>query len=248
VTGDHDACERRTGIGMTRNGAFAPWVKVPLRNCVLVPDALSDELAALAEPLSISMQALRVAGDLTGQRVLVMGPGTIGQGIAVLARRAGAAQVVISGFDDGARLAVLRRMGFEATVDVAHQSLSDATRPHTNGEAFDVVFEATGVPETIAESLALLRRNGIVVVTGIHARPLALDLTTLVRRQQQLRGSFRPPESDWPAALALMGEMGDVMAPMISHVLPLTQALEGFALAHGKQASKVLLRPQTGHV
>lgn len=67
-----------------------------------------------------------------------------------------------------------------------------------------------------------------------------------MRRQQQLRGSFRPPESDWPLALALMGELGAVMAPMVSHVLPLSQAMEGFALAHGKQASKVLLCPQPG--
>ena len=242
----HDACEQRTGIGMTRDGAFAPWVRVPRRNCVPVPDGLSDELAALAEPLSISMQAIRVAGDLTGQRVLVMGPGTIGQGIAVLARRAAAAQVVVSGRDDAARFDALRRMGFDALADVAGMSLAEATAPYTNGESFDVVFEATGVPETISEALPLLRRNGIVVVTGIHARPLSLDLTTLVRKQQQLRGSFRPPESDWPQALALMGEVGDLIAPMVSHVLPLSRAMEGFALAHGKQASKVLLRPEDG--
>jgi threonine dehydrogenase-like Zn-dependent dehydrogenase len=240
----HDDCESRTGVGMTRDGAFAPWVQVPARNCVPVPDGLSDALAALAEPLSISMQAMRVAGDVAGQRVLVMGPGTIGQGIAVLARRAGAAQVVVSGRDDAARLDALRRMGFDTLSDVAGMSLADATSPYTRGEPFDVVFEATGVPETITEALPLLRRNGIVVVTGIHARALSLDLTTLVRRQLQLRGSFRPPESDWPQALALMGEIGDVMAPMVSHELPLSQALEGFALAHGKQASKVLLRPE----
>jgi threonine dehydrogenase-like Zn-dependent dehydrogenase len=137
-------------------------------------------------------------------------------------------------------------MGFDALVDVSRQALAAGVAPFTGGAPFDIVFEATGVPETITESLALLRRNGIVVVTGIHARPLALDLTSLVRKQQQLRGSFRPPESDWPEALALMGELGDVMAPMVSHVLPLSRALEGFALAHGKQASKVLLRPEAG--
>lgn len=244
--GRHDACERRTGIGMTRDGAFAPWVSVPRRNCVPVPDGLGDELAALAEPLSISMQALRVAGELRGQRVLVMGPGTIGQGIAVLARRAGAALVVVSGRDDAVRLDALRRMGFEARVDVAAQPLAQATAAYTADGPFDVVFEATGVPETINEALPLLRRNGIVVVTGIHARPLALDLTALVRRQQQLRGSFRPPESDWPEALALMEALGETLAPMVSHVLPLSRGLEGFALAHGKQASKVLLRPEAG--
>jgi 2-desacetyl-2-hydroxyethyl bacteriochlorophyllide A dehydrogenase len=247
VDGRHDDCERRRGIGMTRDGAFAGWVRVPLRNCVPVPDALSDELAALTEPLTISMQALRIAGDVAGLRVLVMGPGTIGQGIAALARRAGASQVVVSGFDDAARFDALRAMGFDALVDVKTQSLAEGTRPFTGGAPFDIVFEATGVPETITEALALLRRNGIVVVTGIHARPLALDLTPLVRNQHQLRGSFRPPESDWPRALALLAEMNTVLRPMVSHVLPLSQAREGFALAHGKQASKVLLCPDAGH-
>ena len=246
LAGDFDACERRTGLGMTRDGAFAPWVKVPARNCVPVPDGLSDELAALAEPLSISMQALRVAGEVRGRRVLVLGPGTIGQGIALLARRAGAAQVVVSGRDDTARLGALRQMGFEDLVDVARLPLAQGLAALTGGASVDVVFEATGVPETIDEALPLLRRNGIVVVTGIHARPLALDLTAMVRRQLQLRGSFRPPESDWPAALALMQELRDTMAPMVSHVLPLSQALEGFALAHARQASKVLIRPQAG--
>jgi threonine dehydrogenase-like Zn-dependent dehydrogenase len=244
AAGRHDACERRTGIGMTRNGAFASHVRVPLRNCVPVPDGVSNELAALVEPLSISMQALRVAGELRGQRVLVMGPGTIGQGIALLARHAGAAQVVVSGFDDAPRFDALRRMGFDQLADVAGATLAERTAPYTGGAAFDVVLEATGVPETINEALALLRRDGVVVVTGIHARPLTLDLTALVRRQQQLRGSFRPPESDWPRALELMRELGPVMAPMVSHVLPLSRALEGFALAHGKQASKVLLCPE----
>ena len=125
----------------------------------------------------------------------------------------------------------------------AGASLAEATAPYTEGRPFDRVFEATGVPETINDALALLRRNG-VVVTGIHTRPLALDLTALVRRQQQLRGSFRPPESDWPAALDLMLRVGASMRPMVSHVLPLCEAHAGFALAHGKQASKVLLRPE----
>jgi threonine 3-dehydrogenase len=175
-----------------------------------------------------------------------MGPGTIGHGIAALACRAGASQVVVSGFDDAARFEALRAMGLDALVDVKTRSLAEGTRPYTGGAPFDLVFEATGVPETITEALALLRRNGTVVVTGIHARPLALDLTPLVRNQQQLRGSFRPPESDWPRALALLSEMDAQLRSMVSHVLPLAQARAGFALAHGKQASKVLLCPEDG--
>jgi 2-desacetyl-2-hydroxyethyl bacteriochlorophyllide A dehydrogenase len=246
TAGNFDGCDNRRGIGMTRDGAFASLVRVPQRNCIAVPDGVADELAALVEPMSIAMQALRVAGEVAGQRVLVMGPGTIGQGIALLARHAGAAQVVVSGFDDTARFDALRQMGFDALADVAAGSLAERTAPFTGGAPFDTVFEATGVPETITQALALLKRDGVVVVTGIHARPLSLDLTPLVRRQQQLRGSFRPPESDWLRALELMRELSATMAPMVSHVLPLSQALEGFALAHDKRASKVLLRPEDG--
>ena len=83
-------------------------------------------------------------------------------------------------------------------------------------------------PKPSRKALALLRRNGIVVVTGIHARPLLLDLTPMVRNQQQLRGSFRPPESDWPLALELMGEMDAVMRPMVSHVLAPVASRRGF--------------------
>jgi hypothetical protein len=75
------------------------------------------------------------------------------------------------------------------------------------------------------------------VVTGIHARPLSLDLTPLVRNQQQLRGSFRPPESDWPQALDLMGEMDAVLSPMVSHVLPLVEGRRGLC-AGARQAGE----------
>ncbi|NDY92470.1 zinc-dependent alcohol dehydrogenase [Ideonella livida] len=243
TAGQPDACETRTGLGMTRPGAFAPWVLVPERNCVPVPPGLPDALATLAEPLSIAWQALQVAGPVAGQRVLVMGPGTIGQGVALLARRAGAAQVVVSGFDDGPRLQALRDMGFDALVDVARQPLAEAVHPHTGGAPFDLVVEATGVPATITQALPLLRRRGALVVTGIHATPLPLDLTTLVRREQQLRGSFRPQEAAWPEVLAWLATEAETLAPMVSHVLPLARGLEGFALAHGKQATKVVLCP-----
>jgi threonine 3-dehydrogenase len=243
VQGRHDDCQHRSSIDLMRDGTFDPWVRVPLRNCVPIPPTLSDELAALAEPMSIAMQALRVAGPVRGLRVLVMGPGLIGQGIAVLARRAGAAQVVVSGFGDAAHFGVLRRMGFEAVIDLSEGDLATLAEPHTGGAEFDLVIEATGVPETIHDALPLLRRNGVVVATGIHARPLSLDLTRLVRRQHQVRGSFRPAEADWAQTLLLLGELAGVIGPMVSHVLPLPQAGGGRAeQAYGSLAGKMLLR------
>lgn len=242
VQGRHEDCEHRSSIVLMRDGTFDPWVRVPLRNCVPIPPTLSDELAALAEPMSIAMQALRVAGPVRGARVLVIGPGLVGQGIAVLARRAGAAQVVVSGFGDAARFGVLRRMGFAALINMAEGDLATLAAPFTGGAEFDLVIEATGVPETIHDALPLLRRDGVVVVTGSHARPLQLDLTRLVRRQHQVRGSFRPAAAEWAQTLLLLGELAGVIEPMLSHVRAGTQAGRAQAPAYGSLAGRVMPR------
>ncbi|MBP7568242.1 MAG: alcohol dehydrogenase catalytic domain-containing protein, partial [Burkholderiaceae bacterium] len=82
---DFDACTTRQGIGVMRHGAFADWVVAPARNCVPVPAGVDPLVAALAEPLSVSLEAVRTGGVQRGDRVLVLGPGNIGQGIALFA-------------------------------------------------------------------------------------------------------------------------------------------------------------------
>ena len=110
VAGDFDACTKRKGIGVTRDGGLAKLVSVPADNCVVVPRDVDADIAALTEPMTVCAEAVATAGIKKGDRVLVLGPGNIGQGVALFAREAGAAQVVIVGKDDSLRLDVLRRM------------------------------------------------------------------------------------------------------------------------------------------
>lgn len=237
-----DACVQRRGIGVTRDGGFAPWVLVPARNCVTIPPGVDAEIAALTEPLTVSHEAVRTGNVQPGDRVLVLGPGNIGQGIALLARHAGARQVVVAGHGDTARLAVLRAMGFHDLVDFAGQGgMEQGLAPYLREGKFDVVIEATGAPSVIAPALQALRTHGILVITGIHAAPVPIDLTALVRRHQQIRGSYRAPEKNWPLVVDYMRSHQDTLRHMITHRLPLMQALEGFALARSKTATKVMI-------
>jgi threonine 3-dehydrogenase len=98
MAGDTDACITRRGIGVMRDGGFAAQVLVPARNCVAIPEGVDSEVAALAEPLTVSLEAVRTGGVRAGDRVLVLGPGNIGQGIALFARAAGVRQVVVAGY------------------------------------------------------------------------------------------------------------------------------------------------------
>ena len=123
---DPDACTNRKGLGVTLDGGLAKAVRVPAQNCVAVPPDLDADIAALTEPMTVSAEAVATGEVKPGDRVLVLGPGNIGQGAALFAREAGAAEIVIVGKDDAPRLAVLRAMGFVATVDLGERTLDDA--------------------------------------------------------------------------------------------------------------------------
>ncbi|QHE87790.1 zinc-dependent alcohol dehydrogenase [Hydrogenophaga sp. BPS33] len=241
--GRADDCVTRKGIGVSRDGAFADFVRVPVRNCVPVPQGLEPKIAALAEPLSVSWEAVRAAGVTAGDKVLVLGPGNIGQGIALFARAAGAAEVVVAGHGDAPRLQILRQLGFDQLLDFAEQPMAEALAKVASSRPFDVVIEATGVAAVIGPAMQALKPRGVLVITGIHAAPVAIDLTALVRKHQEIRGSYRAPEAAWPQVVAFMEEHQSLLAHMVTHTVPLSRALEGFELARNKTATKVMVVP-----
>ncbi len=241
--GETRECSRRETIGLTRDGGFAREVRVPARCCVPLPENVDSEVGALAEPLGVALEAVLTAGIGVGDTVLVLGPGTIGQGVALMARLAGAARVVVAGRADEPRFAVLRALGFDALIDVAEAPLADQLMALTGGRPVDAAIEATGVPASVNDGLAVLKRGGVLVAAGIHAAPLTLPLTEFVRMRHQLRASHGAARGTWTRVLAHLGRDPESFRPMISHRLPLSRGLEGFELARQRAASKVMLAP-----
>jgi 2-desacetyl-2-hydroxyethyl bacteriochlorophyllide A dehydrogenase len=241
--GETRDCSRRGTIGLTRDGGFAREVRVPARCCVPLPANLDSEVGALAEPLGVALEAVLTAGIGVGDTVLVLGPGTIGQGVALMARLAGAARVVVAGRADEPRFAVLRALGFDALIDVAEAPLADSVLALTGGRRVDAVVEATGVPASVNDGLGVLKRGGVLVAAGIHAAPLALALTDFVRMRHQLRASHGAARSTWTRVLAHLERDPEAFRPMITHRLPLPRGIEGFELARQRAAGKVVLAP-----
>ncbi len=240
--GNPDDCTGRKGIGIGRDGAFTRLVRVPSLNCVAVPEGLDAELAAMTEPLSVSMHAADLATVRPGQRVLVLGPGPIGLGIAMFAAAAGA-EVVLAGHGDAARLTLAREAFGIAVLDLAGTDLASGLAAMGQAAPFDAVIEAAGVAAAIEDGLRQLRKGGVFVVAGIHARPAPIDLTRLVRMEQTIHGAYRAPIADWSRVLAFMVRNQEMVRRLITHRLPLVDAMEGFALSHRRQACKVILLP-----
>ncbi|SMG49762.1 zinc-dependent alcohol dehydrogenase [Paraburkholderia susongensis] len=241
VAGRLDECRDRRGIGMLRDGGFARYVSVPAMNCLPLPDTMDLGIAALCEPLSIAMSAIKAAAVAAGDTVLVMGPGTIGQGIGLLAKARGA-KVVVAGYDDEDRLRNVNALGIDATLDLKTRPLSDALTLAGVAE-FDIVIEATGVPSTVQAGLDLLRPSGVLVICGIHGAPVSFDAAKLVRNRHQIRGTYRASRATWGEVRDFVVAHQAELAPMVTHRLPLTSAIEGFEMARNKIGSKILLMP-----
>lgn len=237
-------CTRRRVIGLHRDGGFADAIVMPAANALRLPDGLPLDVAALAEPLAVSINAVNVAGVQSGDRVLVLGPGPIGMGIAVVAAARGA-QVLLAGYKDGPRLALARALGITACADLYETVLDSAVAAHF-GDAPDIVLEATGRPASVLEGLRVLRSEGVLGVVGIHAEPLVLDLNLLVRGKKQLRGCHDSTPGSFAEAITRLAEAPALYAQMITHRLPLEQAEDGFALARNGAALKVMLFPEGG--
>ncbi|MEM5314381.1 alcohol dehydrogenase catalytic domain-containing protein [Paraburkholderia sp. JHI869] len=239
--GRMDACRDRRGIGMLRDGGFARTVRVPAANCLTLPEGIDLGVAALGEPLSIAMSAVKTAEVAAGDRVLVMGPGTIGQGIALLSSVRGA-NVVVVGYDDEDRLKTVRALGIEQTFDLRMHDLAEV-KALTDINEFDIVIEATGVPATVQTGLDCLRPSGVFVICGIHGNPVSFDAAKLVRNRHQIRGTYRATRATWSEVRDFVVGHEARLAPMVTHRLPLANAIEGFEMARRKIGSKILLMP-----
>jgi threonine dehydrogenase-like Zn-dependent dehydrogenase len=111
---------------------------------------------------------------------------------------------------------------------------------------FDLVFEATGSPAAIQQSIDLVKRGGQVVLLGIYGAPAAIDPTPMVRARKNIVSAYgygAGSTATWQRALRLLAAGRLDVEPVITHRLPLARAEDGFRLALHKQAAKVLLVP-----
>ncbi|ALO92832.1 Zinc-binding alcohol dehydrogenase [Streptomyces hygroscopicus subsp. limoneus] len=215
-------------------GGFAGRVAVPAGQLRALPDGLGLRRAALAEPLSVALHAVRRAGEVAGRHVLVTGAGPIGCLVVAAAKAAGAARVTVTDL-------VPEALGYAAVAGA--DTLVRADDPDDPGwpAEVDVAVEASGVAAGLDTCLRRVRRGGVVVQLGMlpaGRTPFAGNL--VVSREIELRGAFRF-DAEFDDALHLLAARGEFDG-LISFVLPVTAAGSAFALAADRERScKVLL-------
>jgi threonine dehydrogenase-like Zn-dependent dehydrogenase len=230
-------------IGPFANGGFAEYALVSSDRLWKLPQNVSYAVGALCEPLAIAMNAVRISKILSGERSVVLGPGPIGL-LTLLSLKASGVYVFVTGKGiDDTRLQLASQLGADVTINVDKVNPESLIFQTTNGTGVDVAYEATGFPPTIQQGLNMVKRGGKVVVIGIHPSSATINLLDLVRGAKQILGSYSGPVSIWIRELALLAQGIINPEPIISHRLPLTEAEEGFNLAHTKKGVKIIIEP-----
>ena len=231
----------RKGFGYDVNGAMTHFVRVPARCLHRVPDSLAMEVAALTEPCCVAFNAvIGNAGIIPGDRVMVIGPGTIGILCAAMARLAGA-EVGLLGLERDRH-----RMKIAAKAYGCEMLMEDEARDWAaarDGLGADLVVDAAGHSSTLRPALELIRPRGTISKVGWGPQPLDFNIDPLVKKNVRLQGSFSHHWTIWERVLALLTSGALDVDPIIGGQWALAGWKDAFEKMHHGEVVKSVLVP-----
>jgi L-iditol 2-dehydrogenase len=234
LAGRQNICENLRFFGCAHDqGGMADYFTIDARRLHVIPDDLDWRTAALIEPLSTPVHAIRLAGGVRDRAVAILGAGTIGLLMLRVARAHGARRIVLTARS-------------QANRDRALSFGADAATPPGGvraelAESADVVFDCVAEQSTTAEAIALANKGGTVVVVGVPGGEVSIPLQTIQDSQIRMQGSATYLPEDFADAMELL-RAGVVTADeFISAMHPLDDAADAFRDADSGRHIKVLL-------
>ncbi|WP_417458324.1 L-threonine 3-dehydrogenase [Kordiimonas sp.] len=237
--GQRHLCRNTEGIGVNRPGAFAEYISVPAVNICPLPDAVSDDLGAILDPLGNAAHTA-LSFDLVGEDVLITGAGPIGIMAVAIARRVGARNIVITDVNDF-RLDLALKMGATRAVNVTKESLRDTMADLHMHEGFDVGLEMSGVPQAFGNMLETINHGGKVALLGILPEGTGINWNHVIFKGLQVHGIYgRRMFETWYKMIAML-ESGLDLSPIMTHSFKADDFQKGFDIMRSGQSGKVIL-------
>jgi len=230
--GDYNLCPVGAGksVGVGRNGGMADELRVPESCLVYLPSNVDARDACLVEPLAVAVHGMRQAGLDAGQRVAVVGGGTIGLCVVVVAK-AGNATV-----------------GLSARYD--HQVAAGKSLGAGEIEGrYDLVVECAGTEKAVNRAIKLCRPKGKILMLGTHWNGLTLQQIPAMMKEITAISSFmyamNGPVRDFDVAAMLLARHPEIAKALITHRYPLAEVKQAFVVARDREAGaiKVVLEP-----
>ena len=239
MKGRSNTCRNMNFMGCPNQGpgAAAEFRVLPAGNCFVVPEGITLDQAALVEPLSVGLYAVRMAALRPEAKIAILGSGPIGLSVLLSAKATGTCTTFVTDLLD-ARLAVARTCGADWTKKTIQDHPAAATELENaiRGEVpdgLDVVFECTGDPRCIDQAQRLLTPGGTLIMIGITPETQVTFDAHLMRRTELTFKNVRRQEDCMKPVIDLMAA-GKINAdPMLTHHFPLDKIQEAFELVAG---------------
>jgi alcohol dehydrogenase len=241
VQGRNNLCANRTMVGMTRPGAFAERMSIPVSSLIAIPQDMTPVMAALTEPAATALHALNLSmralhRPLPECSLLIIGGGAIGMLAALLARSYGCGEVRVAETNALRRASLEQHAGCRAFDPSAEQAVAD--------NAADLVVDAVGAKATRNAAFAAVKPGGVIMHVGLQDWASEIDMRKLTLAEITLLGTYTYSTADLRATVAALqrGAFGELAWV---EQRPLAEGARAFQDLHqGRSASaKIVLHP-----
>lgn len=241
--GRRQMCNRTSGLGLHRNGAFAELLSLPASNVWVHSSEITPELGAIFDPLGNAVHTA-LAFPLVGEDVLVSGCGPIGLMSIAVARHVGARFIVATDISPE-RLELARKLGADSVVDVSRDRIRSAQAPLGMREGFDVGFEVSGAAAALPEMIENMNHGGHVAMLGLPTEEFGVDWGKVVTHMLTLKGIYgREMFETWNAMSGMLQTselLRDRITSVIAETIPARDWEAGFAASQSASTGKIIL-------
>lgn len=238
--GRYNICATLDVFGCQTPGGMTDEFAIAADRVIALPDDLDDDWAALVEPFSTPVHAVRRAGDLSGKRVVVIGAGPIGLFAAIAALDAGASRVVVADLLESKR-ARAERLGAHGSFDSSAPDAADRARELLGGPAH-VVVDCVSRESTVALAIAALDKGGMLMTVGVPAGRTLVDLDLVQDRELTLVGNLMYVREDVLHAIELLRRKPFALDEIVTGTFDLDEADRAFAASDDPEQVKILIR------
>ncbi len=242
-TGNAHICVNGKIFGVDVNGVFAEYAVVPGANAWILDEKIPKDFASVMEPLGNAVHTV-LAGEITGNTVLVTGCGPIGVMSVAVSRICGATKVIATELNDY-RIQLAKKVGADLVITPKKENVVEKVLKETDGLGVDVVLEMSGNPIAIKQAFESLRPGGRFSILGIPDKPMEIDLgKDIVFKYITVQGiNGRLMFSTWHKTSRFLSSGRLDLEPIITHRFRLEEFEKGMELMQSGNCGKILLYP-----
>ena len=243
--GKYNLCEQLKVMGFQTTGVASHFFAVDARKVTPLPETMSLDDGAMIEPLAVAVHAVRRAGDVRGQKIVVLGAGPIGNLVAQTAAGLGAADVMITDVSDW-RLEKAAQCGVAHCVNTKREDLGEAILAAFGPDKADVIYDCAGNDVTMGQAIRYARKGSTIILVAVFAGMTKVDLAVLNDHELDLNTSMMYRSEDYEKAIELASAGRVQLAPLVSRRFPFREYLDAYRYIdeHRETTMKVIIEVQ----